>query len=67
MDNKEPKIDGLEYSNPCDGDIHVVPIHGAIEHIESKYCWCCPYLAQGIDDEHDKQVFVHKGYEELNQ
>lgn len=51
----------------CDGNIHVMPTSGTIEHIESKDCWCEPELIQDIDDEHDKKVWSHKGYEELNQ
>lgn len=50
-----------------DGNIHVIPASGKMEHFESKDCWCEPILIQDIDDEHDKQVWTHKGYEELNQ
>jgi hypothetical protein len=49
-----------------DGNIHVIPTHGT-KHEETKDCWCDPTLIQDIDDEHDKQVWSHKGYEELNQ
>lgn len=38
-----------------------------MEHIEDPTCWCEPELIQEIDDEHDKEVWSHKGYEELNQ
>ena len=38
-----------------------------LEHIESKDCWCEPTLIQAIDDEHDCEVWSHKGHEELNQ
>lgn len=48
-----------------DGNIHVVPDDG--KHIESKDCWCEPRLSAAIDEEHNKEVWVHKGYEELNQ
>lgn len=38
-----------------------------MEHIESKDCWCSPVLIQAIDDEHDCEVWSHRGHEELNQ
>ena len=50
-----------------DNNIHVIPTNGTMEHLESKDCWCEPDLIQDIDDDHDKQVWVHKGYEELDQ
>jgi len=50
-----------------DGNIHVIPAEGTMEHVESKDCWCEPTLVQAIDDEHDKEVWAHKGYEELDQ
>lgn len=50
-----------------DGNIHVIPAEGTMEHVESKDCWCEPTLIQAIDDEHDKEVWAHKGYEELDQ
>lgn len=53
--------------NIHDGNVHIVPTFSCIEHIESKNCWCEPTLIQDIDDEHDKQVWSHKGYEEVNQ
>ena len=37
------------------------------EHIESQHCWCGPTLIQAIDDQHDCEVWSHKGHEELNQ
>lgn len=52
--------------NQPDGNIHVIPKSGNLKHIESSKCWCEPTLIQDIDDEHDKQVWTHKGYEELN-
>lgn len=54
-------------SQSIDGNIHVIPLYGPLNHEESKNCWCEPILVQDIDEEHDKQVWVHKGYEELNQ
>lgn len=50
-----------------DGNIHVVPTISSIPHIESKDCWCEPDLIQPIDVDHDKEVWSHKGYEEVNQ
>lgn len=50
-----------------DGNVHVMPTASKIEHVESKDCWCEPKLIQDIDEEHKKQVWLHKGYEELNQ
>lgn len=38
-----------------------------MEHVESSDCWCEPTLIQSIDDEHDCQVWLHKGHEELEQ
>jgi hypothetical protein len=38
-----------------------------LEHLESPDCWCEPTLIQAIDDEHDCEVWSHKGHEELNQ
>lgn len=61
METKEQALQKI------DGNIHVVPTFGTIEHIESKDCWCEPTLTQDIDNEHDVQVWTHKGYEELNQ
>ena len=57
----------MKLSKLVDGNIHVMPTHGTMEHIESKDCWCAPELVQDIDDWHDKQVWSHKGYEELDQ
>lgn len=37
------------------------------QHVESQYCWCGPTLIQAIDDEHDCEVWSHRGHEELNQ
>lgn len=42
-----------------DGHVHVMPNYGPV-HEESKGCWCEPELIQEIDDEHDKQVWLHK-------
>jgi len=50
-----------------DGNIHVMPQSGNIEHIESKDCWCEPELVQDVDENQGLQVWSHKGYEELNQ
>jgi hypothetical protein len=38
-----------------------------LEHLESPDCWCEPTLIQAIDDEHDCEVWSHKGHDELNQ
>lgn len=48
-----------------DGNIHVVPTSGK-EHFENKDCWCHPRLGYK-DEQTGKEVWVHKGYEELNQ
>lgn len=48
-----------------DNNIHVLPTVSTMPHKESKDCWCEPILLQDIDEEHDKQVWSHKGYEEL--
>ena len=48
-----------------DGNIHVVPTEGK-EHNENKDCWCDPRLDYK-DEITNKEVWVHKGYEELNQ
>lgn len=48
-----------------DGNIHVIPTSGK-EHFENKYCWCNPHLDYK-DEITKKEVWVHKGYEELNQ
>lgn len=48
-----------------DGNIHIVPSEGK-EHIESKDCWCEPRLDYK-DELTNKEVWVHKGYEELEQ
>jgi len=50
-----------------DGNIHVIPTESSMPHQESKDCWCEPELVQPIDDEHDKEVWAHRGYEEVNQ
>lgn len=67
----KPDIFHLTYEKDTgpepDGNIHTIPIESRIRHIESKHCWCSPMLIQGIDDEHDKEVWVHQGYEEVNQ
>lgn len=46
-----------------DGHIHVVPERGP-EHHECKDCWCNPTLSY-VDEETKREVWVHKGYEEL--
>lgn len=48
-----------------DGNIHVVPKVGK-EHYENKNCWCHPTLNYK-DAETLKEVWAHKGYEELEQ
>lgn len=48
-----------------DGNIHVVPTEGK-PHIESKECWCHPELTYK-DEITNKEVWSHKGYEELEQ
>ena len=48
-----------------DGNIHTVPTQGT-PHIESKHCWCEPRLSYK-DEVTGKEVWVHKGYEELGQ
>ena len=50
-----------------DGNVHAVPTNGSMKHIESKDCWCEPAIIQDVDDEYEKQVWSHKGYEELEQ
>lgn len=45
-----------------DGNIHVVPTSGP-QHYEIKECWCEPTLS--FKDQ--KEVWSHKGYEELHQ
>lgn len=50
-----------------DGNIHVVPTDGEMDHLESKDCWCVPTMIQEIDSDHRHRVFTHKGYKELNQ
>lgn len=62
-----PEHNWIVFQWIADGNVHVVPTNGAMEHVESKDCWCEPTLIQDIDQEHDKQVYSHKGYEELNQ
>lgn len=49
-----------------DNNIHVIPTISKMPHTESKDCWCEPTLIQEIDEEHNKQVWSHKGYEELD-
>lgn len=48
-----------------DGNIHVVPEEGK-EHFENKDCWCHPELSYK-DADTLIEVWVHKGYEKLNQ
>lgn len=69
------------YSGPCpkqppynkenhneiliDENIHVAPTSGK-KHFENKHCWCHPHLVYK-DEITSKEVWVHKGYEELEQ
>jgi hypothetical protein len=48
-------------SHKPDGNIHGMPTNGP-KHIESKDCWCEPVMT--FKDKHE--VWLHKGYEELN-
>ena len=48
-----------------DENIHVVPTQGK-PHVESKECWCHPKLIYK-DEITNKEVWSHKGYEELEQ
>ena len=41
-----------------DGHIHVMPTHGP-EHMESKDCWCEPYLDYK-DAENGNEVWMHR-------
>ena len=56
---------------PCKPDIFEMT-HEKVEsiqeraHIEDQSCWCGPALIQAIDDEHDAEVWSHKGHEELD-
>lgn len=57
---------------PCKHDIFEMTYEKVesiqqLEHEESPDCWCGPTLIQAIDNEHDCEVWSHKGYEELNQ
>jgi len=53
---------------PCKPEIFEMTYEPvSMEHIESPDCWCEPTLIQAIDDEHDCEVWAHKGHEELNQ
>jgi hypothetical protein len=58
-DDKKPK--------EFDENIHIVPTTGNLQHDENRNCWCEPILIQDIDNEHNKQVWSHRGHEELNQ
>jgi len=48
-----------------DENIHVVPTEGR-PHEVSKNCWCEPEMTYK-DDITGKEVWSHKGYEELEQ
>lgn len=48
-----------------DGHIHVIPTSGK-RHLENKNCWCCPILDYK-DEITNIEVWVHKGYDELEQ
>ena len=52
-------------SEMIDGNIHVVPTSGK-EHLETKDCWCEPTLLYK-DEFTGREVWTHKGYEELEQ
>lgn len=55
---------------PCKPDIFEITYESVAperQHLESSECWCEPTLIQAIDDEHDCEVWSHKGHEELNQ
>jgi len=44
-----------------DGNVHVVPIGGQNpEHIESKDCWCEPYLAEDYSKDMGVKLYIHK-------
>lgn len=49
-------------------NIHVIPVNDKNRppHIESQYCWCGPTLTYK-DEVTKKEVWTHKGYEELDQ
>jgi hypothetical protein len=49
-----------------DQDIHVVPTIYNREHLENKSCWCSPILSYK-DEFTNICVWLHKGYEELEQ
>lgn len=48
-----------------DNNIHIMPTSGKI-HYETKDCWCDPELTYK-DEKTNKEVWSHKGYEELEQ
>lgn len=54
---------------PCNPDIFEMTYEKVepLQHIESPDCWCEPTLIQSIDEEHDAEVWSHKGHEDINQ
>lgn len=57
-----------ESQNDPDFMIHVVPTHDKLNrtHAEDPKCWCNPTMTYK-DPETGKEVWSHKGYEELDQ
>lgn len=49
-------------SHKPDGNVHIMPTKGR-KHVEDKMCWCHPELTFKESEE----VWIHKGYEELQQ
>lgn len=53
------------YNDKPDGNVHIIPEQANITHFENKGCWCCPEKIQSKDNENDKEVWQHKGYEQV--
>lgn len=63
----KPDIFLQTYDPKPDGNVHCMPTESPRPHVEDKSCWCHPELTQAIDETYGYEVWLHRGYEDINQ